>query len=262
MSTITVSAAAVDDTLTVDDVTLTGTLLSANGTLTPVSAVADNTFTVASTVFTLLDAGESPTDDAASSALPTVPTKQQVPLGADDAAQAVAIAEAVNLAIGDRVRARAASGVVYVRAVATGTAGNAYTLAQTGDTITVSAGTFADGEADGALKFDVSGDDVVAAASIAAKLSSAGFVASSAGAVVTVVRADGTHPAVSSSDAATLACSMPMVSASRLRLTPFAAAPDEGEVGDLINVAGELATCTVAQSGETPATYVVVGTQS
>ena len=48
----------------------------------------------------------------------------------------------------------------------------------------------------------------------------------------------------------------------RLRVPVFSSAPDVGEIGDLIAVAGKLYICTTAGNVASPATFTMVGTQS
>lgn len=48
----------------------------------------------------------------------------------------------------------------------------------------------------------------------------------------------------------------------RLKVPHYSSAPTVGEVGDIIEVGGELFICTTAGTVASPATFTLVGTQS
>lgn len=101
--------------------------VAATGTATFSTAVATNTLTVNGVTFTAVASGA---------------TGNQFNIGADDTASAANLAAAINAstspAVKGSVTASSALGVVTITARAPGTGGNAITLAETGDGITVS----------------------------------------------------------------------------------------------------------------------------
>ncbi len=257
MALLSILAPEVDDTVSVDDNVFTFAQHHATGTLTFASAVAGETFEVAGVAFTIYGTG---------AALNAAQNPAGLLLAATDTLQAAAAMDAIHAhpVTKELVRARYASGVLTVTALEAGEDGNALTLV--GDThITASDATLL-GATDplaGELSTTYpTGTLVPAALALADELEALGYEASALANVVTVSNGDGTDPAVASSDAANVLAVGRVDTFSRLQLASVAAAPDEGRVGDLVVVGGELNVCTVAQDGETPATYVVVGTQS
>ncbi len=255
MATITVAAPQAGDTVTVGSSTLTARTQYAYGTLTFSGAVEDATFEVCGVTFTLKAA----------------PTERfHCPVAASDTAQAAAAMDTIHAhpVTGPLVRCFYAAGVLTIQARASGTAGNAYTL--TGSTgITRSAADFTDAVAVADNEFNIqypwgaTAKNGAIAVDIAARLTAAGYLATAAGAVVTVLNVDYSQPLVTSSNSTRLAVSPRSVTTNRVKLTPVAADPNAGgsvlagAVGDLCVYSGKVYVCTVADT-----TWVVVGSQS
>lgn len=258
MATLTVlDVPDADDTLAVSATTLTAQPHYASGTLAFSGAEADETFAVGGVTFTVYE-----NEDALNAA--------QDPAGlllaASDTLQAAAAMDAIHAhpVAGELVRCSYAAGVLTLVAREAGEDGNSIALA--GDTgITASDTTLLGAVAVGEGEFNTvyaSGAEAAIAADLAAQLAAAGFTGAVSGAVVTVTNVDGSDPVCISSNADAILAAQRISARNRVRLVPLVADPDEGAVGDLIVVGTDVKVCTVAQDGETPATYVVVGTQS
>ena len=121
--------------------------LHASGTVTVGTRAAGDTVTVNGRVYTLV-------------AVDTVIGENdfsKVSVGASANECAANLAEAINAREkqqlnGGQVRATVATNVVTVTAIVEGVAGNAYTLAETGNTFTVSGATLSGGNATGGIK--------------------------------------------------------------------------------------------------------------
>lgn len=148
--TFSVAGASVDETVVVNGATFTAKTGCARGTAAFSTIVADNVVTVNGQAFT---AKVSPSGE------------NQFALGASDAEAATNLAAKISAhsVIGLIIEAVAVSDTVYIKALASGTAGNAYTLTKTGSPITVSGATLSGGAALTAAQFD-KGDDYLQAA--------------------------------------------------------------------------------------------------
>lgn len=161
---VTAASVAAADTVTISGTALTATELRANCTVTVgISVDEDDTVTVNGTVFT---AKTAVTDATTQFAITGVA-----------ATDALALATAINASTDAGVYGligavrRAADGVVSIYALATGTAGNAYTIA-TSDAVDLAitndnAGSFAGGAATGNNQFDPFGTNTMVATELA-----------------------------------------------------------------------------------------------
>lgn len=177
--TVTCASVAGADTVTLGGVVFTATQRHATATVTLTSIAANETVTVNGVVFTAVNGG--------------TPTAVQFDMSGNDAADATALAAAVNASthasISGILTATASSNVVTFRAVATGTSGNSLTLASS--TETVSGATFSGGAATTTSTFDYTGTNTQTGAYLAAAINSHAttsvqFSASAAAGVVTI----------------------------------------------------------------------------
>ncbi len=185
----TITAAAVDtnDTFTINGVTFTGIVQRATGTLTAATAIAGNTFAIAGHTFT----------GAAGAVTLGQPTFS---IDTGDTETATSIAAQINGFSGltGRVTATSAAGVVTVRAVDAGTAGNSITLTGTAVTLAASgSGALAGGIAVANVQFDTSpgttnaqsATDMARAITVCTTTGIPGVVVARANAAVVTVRA-------------------------------------------------------------------------
>lgn len=211
--TVTAASVQVNDTVTINGQALTAKQWHAKGTVTTVSANLDagDTFTLNGVVFTAaaaedLEAGEfniSGSNDATATSLLACIAASEDPLL-------------------DGFTATRAANVITFRAIAAGTAGNAYTLATTdADGAVISGATFTGGAAAAANQFECSGTNTETATSLATCIGAGttaaavtGFVtaATNGAAIVTVTAIElgtaGNTITLASSDAGRLACSV------------------------------------------------------
>lgn len=130
----TVTAAAVQsgDTVTINGTVLTSEQENARGTVTLASSTAGDTVTVNGTPFT---------------AVSGTPVGPQFDISGNDTADAASLAAAINAngQLSSTITATSAAAVVTLRAVASGTGGNAYTLASSNNTRLAVSGTLLTG---------------------------------------------------------------------------------------------------------------------
>lgn len=176
--TVTCASVASADTVTLGGVVFTAAQRHATGTVTLTSIAAGATVTVNGVVFT---ASATPSGEL------------QFDQTGDDTADAVSLTAKINACtnalISGIVTATSAAGVVTIRAVTAGTAGNAITLASS--TEVVSGATLANGAAETTTTFDFTGTDTQDAVKLAAAINtnattSLQFSATSAAGVVTI----------------------------------------------------------------------------
>lgn len=191
------------DSFMLNGATYAAIINHAYGTLTFASAVANDTFVVAGVTFTIYGDGD---------ALNAAQNPAGLLLQATDTLQAAAAMDAVNKhpVSGALVRCTYLAGVLHVKAVANGTAGNAYTLVG-GDRITASGATLTDASALSANQYAGHFGEAVTATknakgaeALAAVLVAAGYVVTRADAVLQIYNADGSEPLISTNQAARL----------------------------------------------------------
>lgn len=161
---ITCAAVAAADTVSINAQALTATQKRASCTVTCASVSAADTVTVNGSVFTAVNGG--------------TPTAAQFDMSGSDTADAAALVAAINattdVLVAGIIKAKSAAGVVTIYSVATGTAGNAYTITTSNGTRLAitndSSGLFANGAADANNVFDPMGSDIETATELARAL--------------------------------------------------------------------------------------------
>lgn len=149
--TVTVAAVQSGDTVTLNGTALTATQHYATGTITCASVADADTATVAGVVLTAKTSASAATEWTR---------------GGTDTADALALVACIN-ANCTTVTATSALGVVTIRAVASGTGGNAITLATSNNTRLAKSGTtLANGAAIANNQFDFTGTDTQNAAAL------------------------------------------------------------------------------------------------
>jgi phage tail sheath gpL-like len=156
---VTCAAVANADTVTINGQALTATQANASGTVTCASVSAADTATINGVVFTAVNGG--------------TPTSAQFDMSGSDTACAASLVAAINASIDPLlsgvVTAANAAGVVTVRAVTAGTAGNSLTLATSNNTRLAKSGTvLANGAAIANNQFDFVGTNTQTGAALAA----------------------------------------------------------------------------------------------
>lgn len=154
--TLTSTGGAVNDTVSLNGVALTAKQHNATATATCASVADNDTITVAGTVLT---------------AKTTATTAVQWTRGGTDTADAAALVVCIN-ANCTTVQATSAAGVVTIRAVTAGTAGNSITLVSSNGTrlAVTGSGTLANGAAPGTGEWEMTGSLTQQAVSLAAVL--------------------------------------------------------------------------------------------
>lgn len=172
-ATVTPTSAVATDTVTINGTALTCKQQRATGTLTASTAIAGNTFSIRGNTFT----------GQASAATRGTLTFD---VGSSDTACARSICHQINSypALAGVVTATHAAGVVTVRAVDAGTAGNSISLTGTAVTLAASAATLEGGIAVANNEWDSTGTDYQVAADLARCIN-----ASSTAAISSYVRA-------------------------------------------------------------------------
>lgn len=151
-------------------VTLETKGILASGTITPATAVATNTVTLNGVALTARQEMARATITLATAVVGNLvvingytltgiagtATATEFQVGVTDTADAVSLAAVINAhaVLSTQMTASSALGVVSLRAKASGTAANAYTLTKTGSPISLSAATFSGGQATSATTFD------------------------------------------------------------------------------------------------------------
>lgn len=143
--TVVVALTDLDDTVSINGTALTAKQQRATGTLTAVSSVAGDTFVLDGVTFT-----------AAAGAV--VLGAATFSIDTSDTATATSIAAQINghAAFTGKLTATSSAGVVTIRAVTAGTAGNSITLLGTAIKLAASAGTLANGAAVANNEFEFS----------------------------------------------------------------------------------------------------------
>lgn len=184
-ATGTVTAALVQaaDTVTVNGTVLTAAQRRARATVTFATAIAGNTITVNGAVFTAVNGAVTP-------GAATFDISGGNTTGA--ASFVTQLAAYSDPRVSGVISSISAAAVVTLFAVAQGTTGNAYTLASSGATLTVSGATFSGGSAIAVNTFDMGGSNTTTAAALAAAIGATTtaalqqFTATSALAVATI----------------------------------------------------------------------------
>lgn len=238
--TITAASVQAADTFTINGVTLTSRQEMARGTITLSGVTAGQTVTVNGVVFTAI-AG-------------TTSAGRSFAIGGTDTEDATELKNCINAdpVLSLILTASSAAGVVSLRAIAPGTAANAYTLTKSGAGISVSGATLSGGQARSATTWDYGDTNAQAAAEIGRCINSATntlvadhVTANVNAAVVTVVSKDtglqGNTITLASSDGTRLAVT-------GARLTG----------GTIASSDGAQATQTVTISGADGGAYAIV----
>ncbi len=158
--TVTCAAVTNAQTVTFNGVVFTATKKNASSTATCVSVVEDDTLTVGTVTFTVKDE-------------PDEENPLEIETGGSDTLMAAAFVAAINAnaTLSPLVFASNAAGVVTVRALLGGTAGNAIAFSETGSTITCTgSGFLAGGAAAANNAFDFSVQDTKTAEALAAAI--------------------------------------------------------------------------------------------
>lgn len=159
---VTCAAVANADTVTIGGQALTATQQNARSTVTCASVSAADTVTVNGVVFTAVNGG--------------TPTAVQFDMSGTDTATAASLVAAINASINvlvsGIVTAANAAGVVTVRAVTAGTAGNSITLVSSNGTRLAASGSgvLANGAAVANNQFDFGGTNTQTGAALAAAI--------------------------------------------------------------------------------------------